>query len=245
MRQFQEKDLEKFSHLFNTVYKDYSLYNVRTPAFYQYLLLQRPRVGEENIFVAEEKGNLVGFCAIGIREAGAATMITLYEMVATTEEVIDALMTTVEAAGKKKNAAYIETVAPLNMSERLKNSGFVKGKEFVTMGFLIQAKEVVTQFVEQAQSHHCFKENITFLVGEEMVTVTFPEGIINSDPAPLTVRVSPPDLLALLFKKSSFWSLLMRKRIIISPFYKVFTVYKIIVHIAQSVPMMTPLTERM
>lgn len=246
VRQFQKGDLEKFPLLFNTVYNNYSLYTVRTPAFYQYLLVQRPKVGEKNIFVAEEKGDLVGFCALGVRKAGDATIITLYEMVASTKEVIDALMTTIEAVGKKENAAYIETVAPSDRSfKHLKDSGFVKGKEFVTMGYLLRAKDIFTLFVEQARSHHFKDSAITFLVGEETVTVTFPEGTIHSDPAPLTVRISPPDFLMLLFKKSSFWSLLLKKRITISPFYKVFTVYNHIMHTAQSVKMMTPLTEMM
>ncbi|MGD2247440.1 MAG: GNAT family N-acetyltransferase [Candidatus Methanofastidiosia archaeon] len=248
VRQMNPGDRDQLPDVFNTMYADYSLYHVRTPQFYQYLLIQRPGVGEEHIYVAEEGDEVVGYAAVGIQDVEESTRLVLYEMVAFSKGVFNALMSKIEEIGREKKCAYIETTVPPDSDLALYflGSNFLKAREFATLGKIVDFKKVISLFVERALSISPFEKCITiaFYLGKERVSLELPEGIVgNKEKTDIQICVSPVDFLSLLLKKSSFFSLLVRRRIKITPFRNIISAYKIVTYISCNVEMITPITE--
>jgi hypothetical protein len=248
IRKLQNGDLKKLPQLFSKIYEDYSLYNVRTPELYQYLLVERPKVGEEHIFVAEQGNEIIGFVAIGIKDVGQTTMISIYEIVADRREILDALLSKVEEIGRERGSALIETIASpdTDLDEYFLDSGFSKTREIVTMGYLVDSRKFLRLFIEKAISRGPFGKNVTvsFRVDEENIRMKLPEGIIDSsEQADIRITVAPSDFQSLLLKRSSFLSLVITRKVAVKPLQKIIAASEVVDYIAEDVKMMTPFTE--
>ncbi len=248
VRQVKEEDLEKVIDLFNKIYGDRSLYYVRTPQFYDYLLIKRPGVGMENIFVAEEGDDILGFAAMGIKEAGTASIICIYEIMAVTKEVFGTLLSKIEEIGKEKKCAYMEltTSSLSDAASYLEDSGFLKARELAVMGYLTNARNFLSPFVEKALSDGSFKEDVTvrFTIGEETLILKLPEGKLGTNgKCDMEVSMSPADFLSLLLKTVSFFSLLVRGRIRVRPLSKIMSAHRVTSYVAQPLKSIIPSTE--
>jgi hypothetical protein len=248
VRRATEDDVEKFPRLFEKAYGNHSLYHVRTPEFYRYLLVKRPNVGLENIFVAERDTELVGFAAVGIKNLGTATIISIYEISATDLEAFHALMSRIHQVGREKKCAYLETVAPPHgvLAHQLVEAGFVRSKDMATMGYPISMERILSLFVERALSRGTFNGNVkvVFDVQGESFSLTLPEGTLtNRTKGDLLIQISACRLLELLFKKTGILTLIIKRKAAVTPWRRIFCAREVIEYLAEDVITITPYTE--
>ena len=126
------------------------------------------------------------------------------------------------------------------------DSGFSKAREIVTMGYLVDSRKFLSLFVEKAISRGPFEKNVTvtFCVGEERVRLKLPEGTIDdAEKADIEVVISPSDFQSLLLRRSSFFSLVITRKVTSKPLQKIITAREVVNYIAEDVKMMTPFTE--
>jgi hypothetical protein len=248
VRQAAYDDVEKFPRLFEKAYGNHSLYHVRTPEFYRYLLVKRPNVGLENIFVAERDTELVGFAAVGIKSLGTATIISIYEISATDLEAFHALVSRIHEVGKEKKCAYLETVAPPHgaLAHQLAEAGFTRSKGMATMGYPISMGRILSLFVERALSKGKFNGNVkvVFDVQGESLSLTLPEGTLkNGTKGDFLIQISACRLLELLFKKTGLLTLVIKGKAAVTPWRRILSAREVIEYLAEDVTAITPYTE--
>ncbi|MBU7014121.1 MAG: hypothetical protein HXS52_06800 [Theionarchaea archaeon] len=248
VRQATNEDVERFHVLFEKAHGNHSLYHVRTPEFYQWLLIKRPYVGLENILVAEREGVLMGFAAIGIKDLGVTTIISIYEMSAVDEESFHALMSEIQQIGREKKCAYLETMAPPQdeYSLKLREGGFIRLKDMIAMGYPITVKEILNLFVNRALSKSTFRRiaRITFEVQGELFNLTLPEGTLDcASEGDLLIRISACKLLELLFKRTGILALVTKKEVVVKPWRRILFAHEVIEYLAEDVKAFTPYTE--
>lgn len=245
VRKAQEKDVKEFPLLFSTVYPDYSMYRVESFALYKQFLTGDT---DEYLFVVEEKDTLLGYVTMGVRTIGSAAMISVYEIVAVSKKGYDLLWEKVEEIGMEKDVAAIDTVAPdkSGLAAYLTNAGFLKTKAIATVVQLLDVKKILQLFVENAVSERFFKKDVCvlFCVGKEKVQVKLPEGVVDTgDRADVTVVLSANHLFSLLLKRSPWLSLVLKRRVQITPVHKMMTVCAVIDYLAVDMQMVTLFTE--
>lgn len=246
MRKAEEKYLKEFPLLFDKIYHDYSLYRVEPVELYRHFVDGDTK---EFLFVVEEGDTLLGYTAFGVRTIGSSTMISIYEMVALTKKGYDMLMAKVEEIGMEKEAAVIDTLAPVNsgLASYLIRTGFLKTKSLATMVHLLDTKRILRLFVEHAVSNQLFNDvTILFCVGKEKIRVKLPEGSIDNDEtADVNLVLSANDLLSLLLKKSHCLSLIITGKVTVNPVHKIMSACKVIDYLAEDIKMVIPFTELM
>ncbi|MBU7020813.1 MAG: hypothetical protein HXS41_07115 [Theionarchaea archaeon] len=238
----------KFHLLFKKAYCNYSLYHVRTPEFYQQLLIKRPNVGLKNILVAERDNGLTGFAAFGVKDLGSATIISIYEVSTTDEESFHALMSGIQHIGTEKRCAYLETMAPPqgNLASQLTEEGYSRIKDMITMGYPITVRRILNLFVERALSKGMFRKNvkIAFDVNGEHIVLTLPEGTLeNGTEGDLLIQTSACVLLELLFRRAGILISLIKGKVVVRPLRCIVSAREVIEYLAEEVRAITPYTE--
>lgn len=247
VRLLEKKDLTDLSEIFNSVYKDYSMYNMNLFELYRHFADKNQ---QKEYMIVVEDNTLLGYAAFGIRTVGSAAIVSLYDVVAINKKGFDLLIATVEEIGVKRGAAFIEAVVPAksDTAAYIMDAGFLDIGNVATMVYVVFIKEVVRVIAEHAVLRG-LKKNVAimFCAGEEKIVVDLCEGAVYSDDktmnnsAPdVTVTLSLHDLLSLLCKKTSFFSLVLKRRVKINPVYKVMTVYSAVTFLAADMKMVTP-----
>jgi hypothetical protein len=243
VRQLEEKDLEFLPAIFDTAHDEYSMYSIKTPELCKYLLVDRPGIGEENIFVAEEE-NLLGYVAVRMNHIGSSTAITIYEMAALNKKAYDLLMKKVEEIGIEKDAAFIDFQIPQkgDLEAYIKDAGFIASQPVAIMIVLLDTKKILRIFVENALKTP-FKNDITvlFCVGVERIQLKLPEGSIDSDSgtADIEIEISPHDLLSLFLIKSKCHTLILKRKMKVTPFYKMKSACEVIDYLSEDMKIVT------
>lgn len=247
VRLLEEKDLTELLQIFTSVYKDYSMYNINLFELYRHFADEPQQ--KEYMVVVEDNGTLLGYAAFGIRTIGSGIMVSLYDVTSVNKKGADLLIKTVEEIGVKRGAAFIEAVVPAesDAAAYVMDAGFLDIGNVATMVYVVFMKEIVRVIAEHAVLHDLKKNVIMFCVGEEKIVVDLCEGAVYSDDktmntcAPdVTVTLSLHDLLSLLCKKTSFFSLVLKRRVKINPVYKVMTVWSAVAFLAADIKMVTP-----
>lgn len=246
IRQAQPEDVEEFPSLFYAAFKEYSMYCVRTPDTYSHFL-KTLSVKKEHVLVAEEEGHLSGYIIMGIKYMASVPTLSIYEIAAETRESYDLLMAGAEKIAREKDAAFINTIAPpqSEFSQYLADHGFLESRAIATMIQVYNVDEVLSLFVKRASSTSAaaVAGTILFQVDQESVRVRLPEGIVDTGPAPLQVKISCNDLLSLLFRRVSVYSLVLRGKARVTPLHKIRVVSAVIKYLSQDTAMMIPFLE--
>lgn len=250
VRLLEEKDLNSLSKVFNNVYKDYSMYNVNLCELYRHFADKDHQ--KEYMIVVEDNNTLLGYAAFGIRKVGSSAMVSLYDMVAVSKKTYDMLSKKVEEIGAEKGAAFIETFVPpkSDAAAWITSTGFLEIGAAATMVYVVDMKEIVTAFVENAVLTRDFKKEVTvlFCVGKERITVKLPEGIVYGDKKgepDVKVTISLHDLLSALLKKTSCFSLILKGRMKVNPGLKIVAVCSVVNYLAEDVKMIAPFIDLM
>jgi hypothetical protein len=246
VRQAQPGDIREFPSLFYRAYSEYSMYCVRTPDTYSHFM-RKLTIEKECVLVAEEEGHLHGYVIMGVKYMASVPTLSIYEIAAETRESYDLLMSRAEEIAQERDAAFIDTIAPPpgEFSQYLVDHGFLESRAIATLIQVYTVSEVLSLFVKRAGSTSvaAVTGTILFQVDQESVRVRLPEGIVDTGPAPLQVRISCNDLLSLLFRRVSTHSLVLRGKMRVTPLHKVRVVSAIIEYLSQDAALMIPFLE--
>jgi hypothetical protein len=246
IRQAQPEDVKEFPSLFHAAFKGYSMYCVRTLQTYSHFL-KMLNVEKEHVLVTEEEGHLSGYVIMEVKYMASVPTLSIYEIAAETGESYDLLIARAEEIAQEKGAAFIGMVVPPKgeFSQYLADHGFLESRAIATMIQVYKVDEVLSLFVKRASSTSAVTVagTILFQVDQESVRVRLPEGIVDTGPAPLQVKISRNELLSLLFRRVSVYSLVLRGKVRVTPLHKVRVVSAVIKYLSQDAAMMIPFLE--
>jgi predicted acetyltransferase len=246
VRQAQPEDIREFPSLFHRAYSEYSMYCVRTPDTYSHFM-KKLTIEKEHVLVVEEEGHLSGYIIMGIKYMASVPTLSIYEIAAETRESYDLLMARAEEIAQEKDAAFIDTIAPpqSEFSLYLVDHGFLESRAIATLIRVYNVDEVLSLFVKRAGSTNAAAVTgmILFQVDKRCMRVRLPEGIVDTGPAPLRVSISCNDLLSLLFRRVSVYSLVLRGKMRVTPLYEIRVVCAVIEYLSLDAAMMIPFLE--
>ncbi len=230
-----DKDFNQFPDVFNHVYHEYSMHVVRTPEQYKHLVEKL----NAKAYVVEDDV-IKGYAIIGIKYMGSAATVSIYEMAAVSKKGYDIIMKKIEDISTQIKAAFIDTVAPAEseIAAYLGSADFLASRPIATMVYY-DGKTVLELAAAKAVS---FAGDVTvFCVDDETVRVNG-DGTCDR-PADVTVVISSQDLLSLLLNRTTVFSLVIKGKMRVIPWYKVLSVCTIVKYLAEDVKMMTPYAE--
>ena len=230
VRPVGEKDFEQFPGIFNQVYRAYSLYAVRTPQ--QYKQIVERLHAKEYTFVVEDE-TITGYVIAGIKYMGSIPTVSLYEVVALSKEGYDLLINHVVAIGTQVGAAFIDAVASGEQTAYLR-AHFLESRPLAAM---VYAPAVHVLFEHEKAVHG--GRTVLFCVGHEKIWV---HGDSAGEPD-VTVVISFQNLFSLLLRRTSVFSLVIKGKIQIKPWYNLFFVRTIVNSLAKDIKMVSPYTE--
>lgn len=246
IRKAAHEDIKKFPSICDQTYNGYSMYTVRTPHYYD--LIEELNLKKEHVLVAEENGTIVGFALTGIKNIGLYKSMSIYEIAALTKKGYTQLIQKIEEMGNKYEVAFIDTVAPekSDLAVHLGNSEFLESRPIATMAYVLNIKNILTLFVKNAVKKYRTKNNtILFCVGEEKIVLKLPEGVLDTDMSEFDfkITISPNDLFLLLLKRKSFFSLILTRKMKVTPVTRVVSAWNIMNYLATHVKMMLPFAD--
>jgi hypothetical protein len=247
IREVEENDLKYIPAIFYEVYSGYSMHNIQIAELYR-PFAEKDKKEKEYMFVIQEGNVLLGYVAFGIRQIFTFAMVSIYDIVAFNKETYDMLMKKVEEIGYDRGAAFIEIQVPakVGVAAYVKDVGFFKTRTIAGMTYLLEMREILSIFVENALKTP-FKNDITvlFCVGVERIQLKLPEGSIDSDSgtADIEIEISPHDLLSLFLIKSKCHTLILKRKMKVTPFYKMKSACEVIDYLSEDMKMMKPFSE--
>jgi hypothetical protein len=234
VRQACEKDFEQFPHIFNQVYREYSLYTVRTPQ--QYKQVVEKLHAKEYTFVVEDT-TMKGYVIAGVKCIGDIPTVSVYEVVALNKQGYDLLINHVEAIGVQVGAAFIDAVAvpKTETATHLVEAHFLESRPLAAMVFTPAVNPLLEQCTKAVPGR-----TVLFCVGCEKIQVQCGD---SGDGPDITVVISSKDFISLLLGRTSVFSLVIKGKMQITPWYKVLAVRSVVNYVAKDIKMITPYTE--
>lgn len=209
--------------------------------------MKKLNVEQEHVLVIEEEGHLSGYIILGVKSMASVPTLSIYEIAAQTRDSYDVLMAKAEEIAQEKGAAFLDTIAPPHseFSQYLAGHGFLESRAIATLILVYNVDEVLSLFVKKACSTKAapVTGTVLFQVNQKNVRVRLPEGIVDTGPAPLYVKIACGDLLSLLLRKVSVHSLVLRGKMQVTPLRGIRTVRTIVTYLSQDAALMIPYLE--
>lgn len=262
VRNFKDEDAEEITKIFENFHVKFAGFIPRTPEIWKYLILDRPGVPKDGIFVAQLDEKVVGYAVVGFKKMQGAKVATIYELCAKNMVIVSKLLKVANNYAHQYNADYILVQPPPTHSaihKCLRQCDFVKINEPATkiMVTLINPAKILEKlaevFDERKKKNDSLKKlvkndgKLLIKVDENYVTIHIQKGKIRVRPgqekANVTLEMTPYNFLRIFLGLTSFSKAYLTRRVKIKGILSNITIFKLIKALQPGYDFYFPLTE--
>jgi putative sterol carrier protein len=262
VRNFKDEDLGEIVNLFEDYHIKLAGFIPRTPETWKYLILDRPGISKDGIFVARLDENLVGYIVVGFKTMQGAKVATIYELCAKNMDIASKLLEVANNYAYEYNADYVLIQPPPThnaVHECLRQCDFVKINEPATkiMVTLINPTKILEVLAEIFNERNEKDDRLKKLVrndrkvlikaGENYVTLHVQEGKIRiksgKEKGNMTLEMTPYNFLRIFLGLTSPLKAYLTGKLKIKGMLHNVTIFKLIKALQAHYDFYFPLTE--
>ena len=262
VRNFKDEDIEEMVRIFEDYHTKFAGFIPRTPEIWKYLILDRPGLSKDGIFVAQLDEEVVGYTVVGFKKMGGAKVATIYELCAKNMDITSKLLEAANNYAHQYNADYILVQPPPTHStihKCLRQCGFIKINEPATkiMVTLINPAKLLEKLAEvfnERQKKECSLKKLVkndrkllIKVDENHITIHIKEGKIRVRPgkekANVTLEMTSYNFLRMFLGLTSLFRAYLTRKVKIKGISSNITIFKLIKALQPDYDFYFPLTE--
>lgn len=262
VRNFKDEDIGEMVRIFEDYHTKFAGFIPRTPEIWKYLILDRPGVPKDGIFVAQLGEEVVGYTVVGFKKMGGAKVATIYELCAKSIDITSKLLEVANNYAHEYTADYILAQPPPTQSaihKCLRQHDFVKIDEPATkiMVTLINPAKILEKladvFNDRKKKDDSLKKlvknnrKLLIKVDENYITIHVQGGEIGVRPgrekANVTLEMTPYNFLRIFLGLTSPFRAYLTRRVKIRGILSNITIFRLIKALQPGYDFYFPLTE--
>ncbi len=262
VRNFKDEDVDEIVRIFEDYHMKFAGFIPRTPEVWKYLILDRPGLSKDGIFVAQLDEEVVGYTVVGFKKMGGAKVATIYELCAKNMVITSKLLEVANNYAHEYDADYILVQPPPTHSaiqKCLRQCDFVKINEPATkiMVTLINPAKILEKladvFNERKKKDKSLKKlvkndrKLLIKVDENYSTIHVQGGKIRvrsgKEKANVTLEMTPYNFLRIFLGLTSPFRAYLTRKVKIRGILSDITIFRLIKALQPGYDFYFPLTE--